>query len=143
MHVNMTITVNETEARKLWERFGDEDASPPIDRELADWISNFCATTIQSNFQFDAGVDPIVEAEGHTETLELVKELLALDDIIDRHCDDNSPAVNTAKERRDEIKTALVIADDPEGSEDELEELLTAYAPIINGVQPGDESNAR
>lgn len=135
MHVIMTIFIKETEARRLWERCCEAEGEPPLGQELADWLSSFCGTTIESNFQFDASVDVHAEAECHSDTVALLTELLAVDRALDAvDTDSGAPEVNAAKERRDEIKTALVLDDDPEASEAALEDLMAAYRPLLTAA---------
>lgn len=136
MNVTLNVTLSETDARQLWDRCALEDGSPPLGQALADWLASHCAATIESNFQFDGGVCVHAEAECTSNTEELLKELLVHDNRIDSRFDDETnPIVVQSKERRDEIKNELLLPDDPEKSEDELEELLKAYGAVIGYPQ--------
>lgn len=135
MNVTMTVTINETEARRLWERCCEEQGGPPLGQGLADWLAEFCETTIESNFQFDASVAPEVDAQCTSVTVALLKELGALDNLID----ENSPKIHAAEVHRAVILAQLV---DAEQSEQQLEALRTAYAPLLNPA-PTEESAAR
>jgi hypothetical protein len=138
MKVMMTLTLTETKARQLWERCAEPEGDPPLGQDLADWLAEFCGTTIESNFQFDASVDPDVNVEGHSNTLSLLNELDVLDNFIASRFEEESPRINAAKERRANIKATLVASDDARQSEQQLQHLREAYAPLL-GVAHGDE----
>lgn len=62
MKITMTITLPEDEAQALWEAYCQDDDNAPEGQDLANWLAELCETTIESNFSYDAGVVPEVEA---------------------------------------------------------------------------------
>ncbi|WP_414463310.1 hypothetical protein [Hyphomicrobium sp. DY-1] len=130
MKIMMTLTLTETEARKLWERCAEEDGEPPIGADLAYWMEDFCQTTIESNFQFDAGVYPSILTNSETDTVHLLQQLEICDNTIGTG-DDDTPDIRQAKERHQEILEQLVASDDPERADQELRILRAAYAPTL------------
>lgn len=130
MNVTMTITLSETEARKIWERCVETDDEPPLGQNLADWLAEFCIGTIESNFQYHATVDPVVTAGCASDTVALLQELTNHNELIGNG-DDDTAAVRHAKIRHQEIIEQLVGLDDPELSDHHLELLYNAYSELL------------
>lgn len=127
MNITLTVTLSETEARKIWDRCVKTDDEPPLGQNLADWMADFCIGTIESNFQYDGGVDPIVTAGCASDTVALLQELAKKKELIG-NSDNNTTDVEHAKIRQQEIIEQLVGLDDPELSDHHLELLYDAYS---------------
>jgi hypothetical protein len=130
MQATMTITLSETDVRKLWERVTESEDEPPLGQDLADWFADHCSSTIESTFQFDGRVDPMVTAGCASETLDLLWELQRHADAIATG-DEDTEAVRYAKIRHQEIVDDLVGVDDPELADHHLEILQDAYADLL------------
>lgn len=63
MKLTLTITITDEDAAKLWERVTEEPSETPKGQDLAEWAAEYAATTIESNWEFDAGVSPTVTGE--------------------------------------------------------------------------------
>lgn len=137
MKINLAITLTESEARTLWAEQTHGDADTPTGQALADWVAEHAANTIESNWQYDAGVFAALEFTGESDTADLLRQILACDAIIGDGETDVAET-NDAKEERDRLKGELGLNDLPENSEAELEDLLKRY-----GLQPANYAHQK
>lgn len=137
MKINLTITLTESEARTLWAEQTHGDTNTPTGQDLADWVAEHAANTVESNWEYDAGVFAALEYTGETDTADLLRQILACDAIIGDG-DTDFAETNEAKEERDRLKGELGLNDLPENSEAELEELLRHY-----GLKPANYAHQK
>lgn len=71
-------------------------------------MANAHPTTLESQWQFDMGINADISAEGSSDTLTLLRELMACDRVIESgDSDADTPEMNDAKDRREAIKGEL------------------------------------
>ena len=124
----MAITMTEADARRLWEKTNeDPEAVIPLGQDLADWVAEFAQTTLESTWQFDAGVCPDAKSLASSDTLLLLTEIGACDEQLKGHNLSRAARVGISR-RREALKAELVgPADAFDDGEKALRDIQQAY----------------
>jgi hypothetical protein len=120
MKLNLTITLTEHEARRLWAYVTEEETDPPLGQDLADWAAEYAMTTLESNWQYDARVFASVSANGVSDTVDLLKAI----------------KTETDSDHQAELVESLCAGHDLADNADALAVLLAEYAQLLQEPQP-------
>ncbi|NBU72276.1 MAG: hypothetical protein EBS53_12665 [Bacteroidetes bacterium] len=55
--VNLTLSISREDAVDLWKTITQEDEAP-TGKHLAEWVADYAAETISSDWQYDANIIP-------------------------------------------------------------------------------------